>query len=68
MKSHVSSFMEHTIINLSRAVRDNNPKLTWAVLSNLQSVLNTYVEQAHKEMKLGEYNNNRKIKKAGEGK
>ena len=43
-------FMENTIINFSRAIKDNNPELTWAILMNLDSVLGSYVEQARKEM------------------
>ena len=42
--------MEHVIVNLKCAIRDNNPELTWAVLSNLEESLSSYVQLAHKEM------------------
>jgi hypothetical protein len=49
MSKPIIRFMEHAILNLSKAVKDNNPELTWAVLTNLDEVLGTYIEQAYKE-------------------
>lgn len=49
MSKPITRFMEHAILNLSKAVKDNNAELTWAVLTNLDEVLGTYIEQAYKE-------------------
>ena len=38
--------MEQTITNFSKAIRENNPQLTWAVMYNLGEVLTSYIDQA----------------------
>lgn len=46
MDKHVLRFMEHTIVNFSKAIRENNPALTWAVLENLRDVLDSYITKS----------------------
>lgn len=59
MDAYIHKFLVNTSINCKRAVADNDPKLTLAVLVNLQSVIDSYVEAAQDE-----YNNKTRTRKA----
>jgi len=44
MQEEINSFIRHTITNLEGALEKQDDKLTWAVLTNLSEVLDTYIE------------------------
>lgn len=44
MEEAINSFIKHTIVNLQGALDKQDDKLTWAVLTNLSEVLDTYIE------------------------
>lgn len=54
----IKGYMEHSIVNLSKAIKDNNPELTWAVLANMYSTLPSYIEEA-KKLKANQTNKTR---------
>jgi len=57
---HSKLFIEHTIINLKRAIRENNPDLTLAIFVNLLDVLPSHVEGLHNEITLDKQIANRR--------
>ena len=44
MDQAVNRFIKHTVLNLERALELDDPQITWAVLKNLSSVIESYVE------------------------
>jgi hypothetical protein len=50
MDAHIKMFMQRTIVNFKKAIIENDPKLTWAVINNLLEVLDTYEKAALEEM------------------
>lgn len=44
MNEDINRFIKHTIVNLERALMKDDDKVTWAVLTNLSEVLDTYIE------------------------
>ena len=59
MDAHIRKFLTNTSINCRKAIVNNDPKLTLAVLVNLQSVLDGYVQAAQDE-----YNQIPRVRKA----
>ena len=59
MDAFIRKFLTNTSINCKKAVVENDPKLTLAVLVNLQSVLDSYVQAAQDE-----YNQTPRARKA----
>jgi hypothetical protein len=51
MNTAINRFIKHTIVNLEGALEKDEPKLTWAVLKNLSSVIESYVEATENELK-----------------
>ena len=43
-QEEINKFIRHTIENLEGALEKQDDKLTWAVLTNLSDVLDTYIE------------------------
>jgi hypothetical protein len=43
----VQAFMRRAAKNLRKGARSKDPSLMWAVICNLQSVIDTYEEAAH---------------------
>lgn len=52
MEESVNRFIKHTVLNLERALELDEPQLTWAVLKNLSSVIESYVEATKNELEL----------------
>ena len=52
MNEDVNRFIKHTVLNLERALELDEPQLTWAVLKNLSSVVESYVEAIELELEL----------------
>ena len=52
MDQAVNRFIKHTVLNLERALEVDEPQLTWAVLKNLSSVIESYVEAIELELEL----------------
>lgn len=52
MNQDVNRFIKHTITNLEGALEHDEPQLTWAVLKNLSSVIESYVEAMQDELEL----------------
>ena len=52
MDQAVNRFIKHTVLNLERALEVDEPQLTWAVLKNLSSVIESYVEAMQDELEL----------------
>ena len=52
MDQAVNRFIKHTVLNLERALEVDEPQLTWAVLKNLSSVIESYVEAIEHELEL----------------
>jgi hypothetical protein len=52
MEESVNRFIKHTVLNLERALELDDPQLTWAVLKNLSSVVESYVEAIEHELEL----------------
>jgi len=50
MEESVNRFIKHTIANLEGALEKDEPKLTWAVMKNLSSVIESYVEAMQHEL------------------
>jgi len=46
MDPKVKGFLERTIVNCKRAIIDNDPELAWAVIKNLNSVIDGYERAA----------------------
>ena len=44
MDTAINRFIKHTVLNLERALELDDPQITWAVLKNLSSVIESYVE------------------------
>ena len=44
IQEEINKFIRHTIENLEGALEKQDDKLTWAVLTNLSEVLDTYIE------------------------
>lgn len=44
MDTHVNDFLKHTITNLEGALEHQDEKLTWAVLTNLSNVIDSYID------------------------
>ena len=51
MDTAINRFIIHTIANLEGALEKDEPQLTWAVLKNLSSVIESYVEATENELK-----------------
>jgi len=52
MDTAINRFIKHTVLNLERALELDEPQLTWAVLKNLSSVIESYVEAIELELEL----------------
>ena len=52
MDTAINRFIKHTVLNLERALEVDEPQLTWAVLKNLSSVIESYVEATEHELEL----------------
>jgi hypothetical protein len=52
MDTAINRFIIHTIANLEAALEKDEPQLTWAVLKNLSSVIESYVEAMQDELEL----------------
>jgi hypothetical protein len=52
MDTAINRFIIHTIANLEGALEKDEPQLTWAVLKNLSSVIESYVEAIEYELEL----------------
>jgi hypothetical protein len=52
MNKDIDKFIRHTITNLEGALEHDEPQLTWAVLKNLSSVIESYVEATEHELEL----------------
>jgi hypothetical protein len=52
MDTAINRFIKHTIVNLQGALDKDEPQITWAVLKNLSSVLESYVEAMEHELEL----------------
>jgi hypothetical protein len=52
MDTAINRFIIHTIANLEGALEKDEPQLTWAVLKNLSSVIESYVEAIEHELEL----------------
>jgi|LakMenEpi12Oct12_1017442.scaffolds.fasta_scaffold10835_2 hypothetical protein len=52
MDTAINRFIKHTIANLEGALEKDEPQLTWAVLKNLSSVIESYVEAIEHELEL----------------
>jgi len=52
MDTAINRFIKHTVLNLERALELDEPQLTWAVLKNLSSVIESYVEATEHELEL----------------
>ena len=50
MDTFIRLFLENTAANCKKAVASNDPKLTWAVIKNLASVIESYEIAARQEM------------------
>lgn len=46
MSKPITRYMEQAIVNLSKAIKENDPNLTWAVLFNLEETITSYVDKA----------------------
>jgi hypothetical protein len=44
MQQEINKFIKHTIANLEGALEKQDDKLTWAVLTNLADVIDSYIE------------------------
>jgi hypothetical protein len=44
MQEEINKFIKHTIANLEGALEKQDDKLTWAVLTNLADVIDSYIE------------------------
>jgi hypothetical protein len=44
MQEEINNFIRHTITNLEGALEKQDDKLTWAVLTNLADILDSYIE------------------------
>ena len=44
MDKEINKFIKHTIANLEGALEKQDDKLTWAVLTNLADVIDSYIE------------------------
>jgi hypothetical protein len=44
MQEEINKFIRHTIENLEGALEKQDDKLTWAVLTNLADVIDSYIE------------------------
>jgi hypothetical protein len=52
MEESVNRFIKHTVLNLERALELDDDELTLAVLVNLSSVIESYVEAIEHELEL----------------
>lgn len=52
MEESINRFIKHTIVNLQGALDKDEPQITWAVLKNLSSVIESYVEATEHELEL----------------
>lgn len=52
MDTAINRFIKHTVLNLERALELDDPQITWAVLKNLSSVIESYVEATEHELEL----------------
>ena len=52
MDESVNRFIKHTVLNLEQALELDDPQITWAVLKNLSSVIESYVEAMQDELEL----------------
>ena len=52
MDTAINRFIKHTVLNLELALELDEPQLTWAVLKNLSSVIESYVEATEHELEL----------------
>jgi hypothetical protein len=52
MDTAINRFIKHTIVNLQGALDKDEPQITWAVLKNLSSVIESYVEAMEHELEL----------------
>ena len=52
MDTAINRFIIHTIANLEGALEKDDPQLTWAVLKNLSTVIESYVEAMQDELEL----------------
>jgi hypothetical protein len=52
MDTAINRFIKHTVLNLERALELDDPQITWAVLKNLSSVIESYVEAIELELEL----------------
>ena len=52
MDTAINRFIIHTIVNLEKALELDDPKIKWAVLKNLSSVIESYVEAIEHELEL----------------
>lgn len=52
MDTAINRFIKHTIVNLQGALDKDEPQITWAVLKNLSSVIESYVEATEHELEL----------------
>ena len=50
MDAHIRIFLETTAINVKKAVVNNDPHLTWAVIKNLASVIDSYEIAARRDI------------------
>ena len=52
MDTAINRFIKHTIVNLEGALMKDDIQITWAVLKNLSSVIESYVEAIEHELEL----------------
>ena len=52
MDTAINRFIKHTVLNLERALELDDNELTLAVLVNLSSVIESYVEAIELELEL----------------
>jgi hypothetical protein len=52
MDTAINRFIKHTIANLEGVLEKDEPQITWAVLKNLSSVIESYVEAIEHELEL----------------
>jgi len=52
MDTAINRFIKHTVLNLERALELDDNELTLAVLVNLSSVIESYVEAMQDELEL----------------